>query len=68
VQLVAEHPVHEDTPAAALTVCPCPPLLKNEDADINFFTFLLSHEGQSGCSFPKTRHSKSLLHLSQWYS
>jgi hypothetical protein len=68
VQLVAAHPVHDDAPAAAFTVSPCPPLLKKVDADISFFTFLLLHEGQSGCSLPKTRHSKSLLHLSQWYS
>jgi hypothetical protein len=61
LQLVAAHPEHDDAPAAALTVCPCPPLLKKVDADMSFLTFLLLHDGQSGRSFPKTRHSKSFL-------
>jgi hypothetical protein len=46
-------------------VSPPAPLLTKPHADISFFTFLLWQEGQNGFSFPKTKNSKSLLHLSQ---
>jgi hypothetical protein len=62
---VAAHPEQADTPAEELSVRPLLPLLKKLHADICLITFLLLHEVQEGFSFPKTRHSKSLLHFSQ---
>jgi hypothetical protein len=65
VQLVAVHPLHAELEAADLTVCPWLPLLKKLHEEMSFLTFLLLHDGHSGCSFPKIRHSKFFSHASQ---
>jgi hypothetical protein len=63
---VALHPLQLLVPAAAFTVSPPLPLLRNPHADISLFTFLLLHAGHSGRSFdPKTRYSNLLSHFSQ---
>jgi len=58
-QPVAAHPLHADEEAEEDTVSPLAVLLTKPHADISLCTFLLLHEGQSGFSEPKTRHSKS---------
>jgi hypothetical protein len=64
-QLVAEHPVQEEAPADLPTVSPPLPLERNPQTDICLQTSSLLHSGQSGCSEPKTRLSKSIPHLQQ---
>jgi hypothetical protein len=66
-QLPAGQPPHEE-PAAVLAGCPPEPLLTKPQADMRLRTFLLLQQRHSGFSLPKTRHSKSAPHLSQWYS
>jgi hypothetical protein len=63
-QLVAAHPPQDD-PAEEETVSPLPPLLTKPQTDISLRTFLLLHERQFGFSFPNTKYSKSMPHLSQ---
>jgi hypothetical protein len=65
---VAAHPPQDEAPAERLTVSPLPDLLKKPQADMSRSTFSQLHLGQQGFSFPKTRHSKSWLQASQWYS
>jgi hypothetical protein len=65
---VAAHPVQDEAPAERLTVSPLPDLLKKPQADMRRSTFSQLHLGQHGFSLPKTRHSKSWLQPSQWYS
>jgi hypothetical protein len=66
--LVDEHPLQEEPDAEDDTVSPLLPLLTKPQADMSLITFLLLHESQTGFSFPKTRASKFLLQLLQWYS
>jgi hypothetical protein len=66
-QLPAEQPL-QDEPADEDTVSPPPPLLTNPHEDISLVTFLLLQVVHSGLSDPMIKHSKSLSHLSQWYS
>jgi hypothetical protein len=63
-QLVAVHPLQEDEAALDLTVCPWPPLLEKLQADMSLLTLSPLHDGQFGCSLPKTRDSKQLLQSS----
>jgi hypothetical protein len=63
-QLVPEHPLQED-PADLETVWPPPALLTKPQVDIRRQTSALLQAGQSGCSLPNTRHSKSSLHFRQ---
>jgi hypothetical protein len=63
-QLVPEHPLQED-PADLETAWPSPPLLTKPQVDIKRQTSALLQAGQSGCSLPNTRHSKSSLHFRQ---
>jgi hypothetical protein len=65
LQLVAVHPLHDGCEAADLTVWPWLPLLKKLHEEMSFLTFLLLHDGHSGFSFPKIKHSKFLSHPSQ---
>jgi hypothetical protein len=65
---VAAHPPQEEAPAERLTVSPLPDLLRKPQADMRRSTFSPLHLGQDGFSLPKTRHSKSWLQPSQWYS
>jgi hypothetical protein len=67
-QLVAAQPEHADDPAERDTVSPPLPLDKNPQADMSLQISLLLHEGQSGCSDPKTKHSKVFPHASHLYS
>jgi hypothetical protein len=56
---VAAQPLQEEAPAERDDVSPPLPLETKPQADISLLTFLLLQLGQSGFSFPKTRHSKS---------
>lgn len=58
MQLDEEQEPHDDD-AEWPVVSPPVPLLIKPHADISFFTFLLSQEGQNGFSFPNTMNSKS---------
>jgi hypothetical protein len=66
-QLEAWQPPQAD-PADFATVAPPLALLTNPQADMSLRTFLLLQAVHSGRLLPKTRHSKSWPHFSQWYS